>query len=221
MNEREVAVRYYEMLTGVFNDDQSKLIRYVCFAVLFIGMFWAGFNYFRATMLADTETPLDEDLFQDVRMPGNEASLQRIVDLAQTVDTMRSAGASIAATIAGIHNMPFNVDPQGGELDPFGSSGSGVSNVPTPAGNNKPKAGPLTVKMIMTTDDGQKIAVVDGGGEKAVVLRRGDMLPDESGFVSAIRPNGITVIVNKQEVKYDVPEIPKYDKIKSPRKKFR
>lgn len=207
MNEREAAVHFYEMLTGVFNDDQSKIIRYVCFAVLAVGILWAGFNYFRASILADTETPLDESMFQDTRVPGNEAAIQRVVELARTVDNIRSAGTNIAATINGIHNMPFNTDPVGGELDPFSTV-----NTPAPSTAQEiPKAGPLTVKMIMTADDGRRIAVVDAGGKKAVVLRRGDEVPGGGGFVRAIRPNGITVIFNKQEVKYDVPEIPIYN----------
>ena len=217
MNEREAAVHFYEMLTGVFNDDQSKLIRYVCFAVLFVGMAWAGFNYFRASVLADTGTPLDEDMFQDTRPPSNEAALQRIVDLAQTVDTMRNAGRSIAATIDGIHNMPFNTDPEAGELEPF----SEISAVPSALPQEEPQAGPMTVRMIMTADDGQRIAVVDAGGEKAAVLRRGDEVPGGGGFISAIRPNGITVIFNKKEVKYEVPEIPVRSKIRGSKKKAR
>lgn len=219
MNDREAAVHFYEMLTGVFDDDQSKIIRYVCFAVLFAGMVWAGLSYFRASILADTDTPLDEDMFQDMHVPENTAALQRVVDLAQTVDAMRSAGASIASTIEGIHNMPFNLDPEGGTLDPFGASGTGVGTIPSSgAQDNSPKAGPLTVKMIMTADDGNRVAVVDAGGLKAVVLRRGDEVPG-GGFVRSIRPDGITVIRDKQEVKYDVPEIPKYNEIGKPRNK--
>ena len=207
------------MLTGVFNDDQSKIIRYVCFAVLFAGMLWAGFNYFRASLLADTNTPLDPDMFQDTNlMPRNDSALQRIADLAQTVDTMRSAGSTLAVAMEGLHNMPFNIDPEGGTLDPFGAAGTGAGTIPQAAIQENPKTVPLTVKMIMTTDNGQRIAVVDAGGLKALVLRRGDELPG-GGFVRSIRPDGITVIVNKQEVKYDVPEIPKYNEIGRPRNK--
>ena len=221
MNEREAAVHFYEMLTGVFNDNQSKTVRYICFTVLFIGMVWAGFNYFRASILANTDVPIDQDLFQDTVMPTNEAAFQRVVELAQTIDNVRNLGATIAATLDGIHNMPFNVDPEGGELDPFSTTGTGVSSVPSDSTQESPKAGPMTVKMIMTADDGQRIAVVDTGGKKAVVLRRGDEVPGGGGFIRAIRPNGVTVIVNKQEVKYDVPEIPKFEEIQKPGKKRR
>ena len=214
MDERERAVHFYEMLTGVFNDDQSKLIRYVCFAVLFVGMLWAGFNYFRASLLADTNTPLDPDMFQDTNTrPRNDSALQRIADLAQTVDSMRGAGTTLAAAMEGLHNMPFNLDPEIKPIDPF-------SKVTTPseAVQETPKSVPLKVKMIMTADNGQRIAVVDAGGVKALVLRMGDEIPG-GGFVRSIRQNGITVIVNQQEVKYDVPEIRKYNEIGMPRNK--
>ena len=114
--------------------------------------------------------------------------------------------------------MPFNTDPEGGIIDPFGATGTGVSSVPSATGQETPSSAPLTVKMIMTADDGKKIAVVDAGGVKALVLKRGDEIPG-GGFVRSIRPNGITVIVNKQEVKYDVPEVPKYNAIGKPRNK--
>ncbi len=206
MNERERAVHFYEMLTGVFNDQQSKVIRYICFAVLFAGILWAGFNYFRAYLLSDTKTPLDPDMFQDTSiMPRNDAALQRIVDLAQTVDTMRSAGTTIVTAMESIHNMPFNLDPEGGTLDPFGASGTGVSTTPS-APEQKAE---ITVKMIMITDNGERIAVIDvGGTEKDLVLRRGDEIPGR-GIVRSIKQDRITVITDKHEIDYiDVPEIP-------------
>ena len=226
MNEREAAVHFYEMLTGVFNDNDSKALRYICFAALFIGLVWAGFNYFRASRLADTNTPIDEDLFQDTVMPSNTSQLQRIVELAKTIDDIRNTGANLASTIEGIHNMPFNIDPEGGELNPFSATGSTVAgSIPAPSNETTekeaPKAEPMTVKMIMTADDGEKIAVVDTGGKKAVVLRRGDEIPGGGGFVRAIRPDGLTVIFNKQEVKYEVPEIPKYQEFQTSQRKSR
>ena len=209
MNEREAAVHYYEMLTGVFNDDESKIIRYVCFAVLLAGIIWAGFNYFRASLLADTNTPINEDLFQDTRRPSNEAAIQRVVELARAVDTVRSAGVNIASTIEGIHNMPFNLDPEVRDI-PAMSAPEFSPSAPVQEAQRIPM---LNVKMIMTAENGQKIAVVDAGMKRALILKRGDRLPDDGGFVSAIRQNGITVIVNKKEIKYEIPEIPKYKEI--------
>ena len=112
---RENAQQFYEVLTGVFNDEQSKITRIVCFTVLLVGMLWGGFNYYRATVLADTSTPIDEDLFQDNYVPGNDASLNRIVDLAQAVDAMRLGGETLATAIDSMNRMPFNLDPTGRE----------------------------------------------------------------------------------------------------------
>ena len=217
MNERERAQHFYEMLTGVFNDEQSKIIRYVCFAVLFAGMMWAGFNYFRASILADTDKPLDPDMFQDaVQIPRNDAALQRIADLAQTVDAMRNVGSSLAGAMDRLHHMPFNLDPESNPLDVVGDSVPGAVNVPSAP--ETPRQIPVKVKMIMTADNGDRIAVVDAGGVKSLVLRRGDEIPG-GGFVRSIRPDGITVIIDKQEVKYDVPEIPMYNSFGVPRGK--
>ncbi|MBQ3402421.1 MAG: hypothetical protein IJG65_03460 [Synergistaceae bacterium] len=215
-NSRETAVHLYEVLTGVFNDEQSKIIRLSCFAVLFLGMVWAGFNYFRATILSDTTTPIDEELFQDTRPPSNEASIQRIVELARTVDTMRAGGEAIVYAVQAMHRMPFNLDPVEYSSVPSGTDASTAMLPPDvpPPGAAEPQAGPLTVRMIMTAESGQKIAVVDAGGKSAVVVRKGDELPGNAGFVASITSNAITVIFNNKEVRYEISEIKKFDEIK-------
>lgn len=224
MNERETAQHFYEMLTGVFDDEQSKIVRYICFGALFLGILWAGWYYFRASVLADTDTPIDPDMFADVQVRrGDDSSLKRIVDLAQTIDTMRGAGTTIANTLEGIHNMPFNLDPPDKEHDdPMNPTAS----FQTQTQDVKPQAVPLNVRMIMTAKNGEKIALVDVGNAQAItarslIVRQGDELPNEGGFVSAIRDSGVTVIFNKEEYQYDIAEIPKYDGIRKPGKKSR
>ena len=226
MNERERAQHFYEMLTGVFDDEQSKIVRYICFGALFLGILWAGWYYFRASVLADTDTPIDPDMFSDVQVRRNDdSSLKRIVDLAQTIDTMRGAGTTIANTLEGIHNMPFNLDPQDNRNGPLTTP---QTNLPQPQIQQEapPQAVPLSVRMIMTAKNGEKIAIVDVGNSQAMtarslIIRQGDELPNEGGFVSSIRDSGVTVIFNKEEYQYDIAEIPKYDGIRKSGKKSR
>lgn len=217
MNERETAQHFYEMLTGVFDDEQSKIFRYICFGVLFAGIIWSGWYYFRAQRLSDTTTPLDPDMYTDLRPRSDNSPLKRIVDLASTIDTMRSAGGSIAQAIDRLHHMPFNTDPEGG-LERTDDPGEALSSSPqeTPL-----RAGPVNVKMIMTGQDGQKLAVVDVGDKKgkALIVRQGDELPNNGGLVSSIRDNGITVIFNNEEVEHDMQEIPKFSGFQKPDKK--
>lgn len=217
MNERERAVHFYEMLTGVFNDQEAKITRYLCFGVLAAGLIFAGYSYFKTSVYSNVDRPLeDSDNFLEPR--ANTSMLQRVVELARAVDGIRQAGNTIASTMESLHNMPFNLNSEAQE-DPIAAlSTSGASTPENSTLGISPEnpgtvASMLNVKMIMTDENGRKLAVADVGGEKALVLRRGDKLPDGS-FVSSIRPDGITVIFNKQEHKYTVPEIPKYDKIK-------
>lgn len=232
MNERETAQHFYEMLTGVFDDEQSKIFRYICFGVLFAGIIWSGWYYFRAQRLSDTTTPLDPDMYTDLRPRSDNSPLKRIVDLASTIDTMRSAGGSIAQAIDRLHHMPFNTDPEGG-LERTDDPGESLSSSPqeTPL-----RADPVNVKMIMTGEDGEKLAVVDvdhlkikfnnisRDNGKGLIVRQGDELPYNGGFVKDIRSNGITVIFNGEEKEYDmleIPmlEIPKNNGLKKPGKK--
>ncbi len=225
MDTRETAVHFYEVLTGVFNDDQSKIIRIVCFVVLLIGTMWAGYNYFRASLLADTETPLEDSYFDDMPVPrGNEAALQRMADLAQAIDSVRNGASAVAMSLQQMNRMPFNLDPEGnGGIDPMAALGVNRDDSPE-AGTNtemgatasQPAAqpGPIALKMIMTTNTGEKIAVIDAGGKKAVVVRRGDKLPGESGYVTKIKSNGITVRLNDKEYEYEVAELSRFSEIK-------
>ncbi|MBQ3456084.1 MAG: hypothetical protein IJG36_06580 [Synergistaceae bacterium] len=209
MNERETAQHFYEMLTGVFDDEQSKIFRYICFGVLLLGMIWAGWYYFRAHRLSDTNTPIDPDMYVDVQPRSDNAPLKRIVDLAATIDAMRSSGSSIAAALDGLHNMPFNLNPEGGlERTQNPNEPSTLSSTPT----NVPQRGPVNVKMIMTVENGDNIAVIDAIGEKGLIVRKGDALSGDNGVVSSITDRGITILFNESEDEIPLPEIRKYNK---------
>lgn len=223
MDTRETAVHFYEVLTGVFNDDQSKIIRISCFVVLLFGIIWGGYNYYRASLLADTETPLEDSFFDDMPVSrGNEAALQKMADLAQAIDSVRNGASAVAMSLQQMNRMPFNLDPEGqGGIDPMAALG--VNREDTPETPGTPSAtpsqpvvqpGPVALKMVMTTDTGEKIAVIDAGGKKAVVVRRGDKLPGESGYVAKIKSNGITVRLNDKEYEYEVTELSRFNEIK-------
>lgn len=223
MDTRETAVHFYEVLTGVFNDDQSKIIRISCFVVLLFGIIWGGYNYYRASLLADTETPLEDSFFDDMPVSrGNEAALQKMADLAQAIDSVRNGASAVAMSLQQMNRMPFNLDPEGqGGVDPMAALGVNRDDSPETPGTpgatpSQPvvQPGPIALKMVMTTNTGEKIAVIDAGGKKAVVVRRGDKLPGESGYVAKIKSNGITVRLNDKEYEYEVTELSRFNEIK-------
>ena len=146
MKDRELAVHYYEMLTGVFNDEESKIIRYVCFFILFAGIIWAGFSYFRASVYSDTETPLD-DSYQSTESRASNSALQRVVELARAVDGLRQAGGTIASTMESLHNMPFNITTDN-ELDPFSSAAGVPDNVSLPSDSTSNCASKVTCSFL-------------------------------------------------------------------------
>ena len=210
MNERETAQHFYEMLTGVFDDEQSKIFRYICFGVLLLGMIWAGWYYFRAHRLSDTNTPIDPDMYVDVQPRSDNAPLKRIVDLAATIDAMRSSGSSIVAALDGLHNMPFNLNPEGGLERTQNPNEPSTLNPANPT--HVPQRASVNVKMIMTVENGENIAVIDAAGEKGLIVRKGDALSGDNGVVSAITDKGITILFNESEDEIPLPEIRKYNK---------
>lgn len=211
-NERDVALHFYEMLTGVFDDEDSKRTRFVCFGTLIVGIMLAGFGYFQASIYSNTDKPLDEPYSSQPQM--SNSAIQHMAEVARIIDRFRQVGTMRANAIEYAHNKPFNIE-NNDDLDPFSTTSTAVSVAPdtqVPVTEESKPVPVLNVKMIMTDEDGKRLAVVDTGSEKALVLRRGDKLG--GGFVSSITPKGITVMVNKREAKYEVPEIPKYEKIK-------
>ena len=213
---------FWEILTGVIDDNKAKLVRLSCFTVLFLGMLWAAVNYFRADRIADTNQEFDSNFFlgrgSSPRVPENRDDLNKFEILAKTVTDMRQGGEAIATTIAAMNSRPFNVEG----INEFGFEDLGgdrsrditrIDAIAAMAGapdtqSAEEVAAPagIFVKAIMTSGKTSK-AVVDAGDVKGLVVRRGDKLPGELGQVVRIKSNGITVRANKHDFDYEVAKI--------------
>ena len=100
---------FWEILTGVIDDNKAKIIRFLCFALLVIGTGWAVFNFFRADSLSNTNA----DVLSTGRhyVPEDDGqALRHMANLAQTVQEMRQGGLAIAEHINEAHTKPFNTD---------------------------------------------------------------------------------------------------------------
>ena len=98
---------FWEILTGVIDDNKAKIIRFTCFIFLAIGIGWAVFNYFQASLLSNTDVnALNQPRYVP---PNDEREYKRMADLAQTVQDMRHGGDAIANATAAAHTRPFNV----------------------------------------------------------------------------------------------------------------
>ena len=216
---------FWEILTGVIDDNKAKLVRLSCFTLLFLGMLWAAVNYFRADRIADTEQAFDSMFLlggsSQSRTQENRETLNKFETLAKTITDMRMGGEAIATTIAAMNSRPFNVEGvnEFGLEDLGGDSSRDITRIDAiaaMAGNPEVQQQDVTeeptaptgifVKAIMSSGKSAK-AVVDAGDLKGLVVRRGDKLPGELGRVVRIKSNGITVRANKRDFDYDVPKI--------------
>ena len=207
---REGFTSFWETLTGVLDDDRAKIIRLTSFVVLFLGIIWAGLNYFRAERISN----LDEDMdnYSVSGSGGSSETLNKLTEIAQTVGTMRRGGEAIAESLNSMNTMPFNIE---------GYNELGLEDLNTTAhyqqghvNGQAPEQQPeqqeqepphLSVKALMLSGK-SKYAVIDYADKKGHVIRQGQKLPDGEGRIVRINQEGITVRLkdNSKEVVYTV-----------------
>ena len=203
---REGFTSFWETLTGVLDDDRAKIIRLTSFVVLFLGIIWAGLNYFRAERISN----LDEDMdnYSVSESGGSSETLNKLTEIAQTVGTMRKGGEAIAESLSSMNTMPFNIEGYNemGLEDLNTTVHYQQGHVDEPAPEQQEQEPPhLSVKALMLSGK-SKYAVIDYADKKGHVIRQGQKLPDGEGRVVRINQEGITVRLkdNSKEVVYTV-----------------
>lgn len=221
---------FWEILTGVIDDNKAKLVRLSCFTLLFLGMLWAAVNYFRADRISDTSIEFNSPFMggHHSTTTENRAALNKFEALAKTVGEMRRGGEALASTIIAMNSRPFNIE----SVDAIGLEALDSENgrditrlgaIAAMAGNTasldvdlqevqqEPQEEVIAptgilVKAIMTKGK-NSTAVVDAGNVKGLVVRRGDDLPNELGKVVRVKSNGITIRTNEHDFDYEVSKI--------------
>lgn len=210
-------MRFWETVTGVFDDERSKIIRLSSFVILSLGIIWAGLNYFQAKKIAN----LDEDYssYSEIASQNrtNNETLEKLVDIAQTVGTMRRGGAAIAETISGAGKMPFNIAGYNElgleDLNSTASfkykpalttSGDSVETVDIPEAPADEEQPPEMVIKALMLAGRDKYAVINYASKAGHVIRQGQELPGGGGRVVRITQEGITIRFNGKEINYTV-----------------
>ena len=219
MNDLHDALIYFwECLTGVIEDNQARLLRLSAFVTLLIGIIWAAWNYFEASTISNKSEDGDyleaEMRAQQVTAQRENQTLKKIADVAATVNDVRNGGLAIAQSLNGMNRNLFNLDRYnefgmedlsgtGPTGDDFVDSVNATASNPAPAQNQKEEVHEVFVRAVMLSDK-DKIAVVDAGGKRGVIIRPGQELPGGAGRVVRIKSNGLTVRnkFTKQEVEY-------------------
>ena len=189
---------FWEILTGVIDDNKAKIIRFLCFALLVVGIGWAVFNFFRADLLSNTNA----DVLSTSRHYGpedDEQALRHMANLAQTVQEMRRGGTAIANHINEEHTRPFNTDAS--EIIELKKETSADI---TPEQTIEEDQIEIIVRAIET--EGKKHrAVLDIGNDfKGHLVKRGTKLPNDAGTVTNITKNKVTIRRNRKNYEYIV-----------------
>ncbi|MBQ7665724.1 MAG: hypothetical protein IJS42_03315 [Synergistaceae bacterium] len=209
---------FWECITGVLEDNKARMLRLATFVTLLIGMIWAAWNYFEASTISNTN---EEGSYLEAEMRVQQAAAQRenqtlkkIAEVAAAVNTMRNGGLAIAESMNGMNRRLFNIDGFNdfgmedisgtgtGTGDSFVDAVNATASNPAPTQQEQQEV-QLSVKAVMLSDK-SKIAIVDTGGKKGVIIRVGSELPGGVGRVVRIKPNGLTVRnqITRQEKEY-------------------
>ncbi len=195
-------VHFWEAMTGVLDDDGSKILRVVCFFTMFLGILWAGLNYFRAERIAN----VNEELYtsEEVeRRRGKNETLEKLMAAAQAVGTMRRGGEEIARKIGEANIKPFNLDG----YDEYGLEDlSGITEFAPDSELAKQKEENRTEPQIkaLFVSGKNRYAVIDYAAQTGAVIRQGQTLPGGEGRVVRITAEGITVRYDKDEKTYTI-----------------
>ena len=193
---------FWDILTGVIDDNRSKIIRLTIFVTLSLGIMWAVLNYFRADRISDTQRDLGyaSDYVFTPR-ENNEQSLTQMADVAQKLAELRDGGQAIAGKIAVIHKKPFNIDGYNeAGLESLASTTEETPQEQAPQGPQRPQ---ITLKAIMNLNK-RKVALIDTARRSGLMIKQGDRLPGNSGRVVKIKDNKITVRFESQNFEYNV-----------------
>ena len=193
-------VYFWEILTGVMDDNRSKVLRIMSFVMLFMGCVWAGLNYFKAGKIAD----LDEEIEYpgtSGHVRGRNEAMETLMEAAKTVGTMRRGGKAIADAISEMNTNPFNIDGYNefGLEDLSGVAEFDPESVPEREENRQE----VLIKALMISGR-TRYAVIDYADKKGAVIRQGQELPGGGGRVVRITAEGITVRENNKEYIYSV-----------------
>ena len=209
-------VSFWETVTGVLDDDRAKIIRLSSFVLLFMGIIWAGLNYFQAERISNLEEDMDNYAVSGAGGHNSE-TFNKLTEIAQTVGTMRRGGEAIAESLSSMNTMPFNIEgynemgledlnttasrQQGhAGTHPLENTGEQDQNQEQPQEKQPPQ---IMVKALMLSGR-NKYAVIDYAAKKGHVIRQGQKLPDGEGRVVRINQEGITVRLDNKEVIYTV-----------------
>lgn len=208
--------RFWETVTGVFDDERSKIIRLSSFVILSLGIMWAALNYFQAKKIADLDTEYSGYSEIASQNRAHNETMEKLVDIAQTVGTMRRGGAAIADTISGAGKMPFNIEGYNElgleDLNSTASfkykpalttSGDSVETVDIPEPPKEDEPPELVIKALMLSGR-NRYAVINYASKAGHVIRQGQELPGGGGRVVRITQDGITVRFNGKEINYTV-----------------
>ncbi len=187
---------FWEVLTGVYDEDRAKFIRWLCFFLLFAGIMWAALNYFRAGRISNLSESISSDSTPSASR--DSSMIEKITATAEMIGTMRTGGAAIAQQMSAMNRKPFNIDGYG--EDGIGDI-SGIPTITVPEPQAEQKGDNIVVKALMFQGK-NKYAVVDYASHKGLIIRLGKSLPGEAGRVVRITREGITVRKNGKEEKY-------------------
>lgn len=202
-NLGEAFVLLWENLSGIQVTEKSKILKLIFFTVLIIGSAWAVMNYNKSEQLSDLSTL---EVSGVSRRSKNDPTIEKIIERVQSVNKMRSEGNILAGSMTAMNRRLFNTDAgvditgSGGELNLAADPNLSVPDISMPQQITPPD---VQVKAVMTTGK-NRLAVINTPGSTGLIVRRGSRLPGDSGRITAITRDSVTLRFANQNFVYSI-----------------
>ncbi len=196
---KEQFIYFKEILTGVQTDSTAKIIRALCFLVLLGGTAWSVSSYLNASRLSDTSIEMN---IPSRAMTSNRQELDKVLSLAQSVNSMRTGGERLASQMTNMNKKLFNTDAL--VIPGIDTEQALIPGFEPEVSEDLPPE--VKVKAVMMVGK-NAVAVVSVGDRRkyqGLIVRNGYELPDKAGKIISIKPQGITVKVKDEEIYYEV-----------------
>lgn len=189
---KEGFIEFWEILTGVSNNERANILRLSVFLLLIGGIAWSVSNYLNAQKLSDLNSSISAGTIPARASSNNTDNINQISELSKTVMTTRSAGGEFAEAITGAKKNLFRPEPV-----------TLVQNE-IPEAENLPQvviAPQVAIKAIMLSDR-KRIAVIHAGNKRGLIVGQGDELPEGLGRITKISSDGIVISSNGHTFNY-------------------
>lgn len=182
----------WENLAGIQINETSKIIRLVFFTALIIGSAWAVMNYTKSEQLSDLSSEIETRNRTHSR---HDPNINRLIERVNSLNKVRDNGGILAGSMTAMNRRLFNTDSDiinGSDTQNINLADNMPLVMPEVSMPTQITPPDIQVKAVMTSGK-SRLAIINTPNAAALIVKRGFKLPGDSGRITAINKDSITL----------------------------